>query len=92
MPDAQLPLTFDASPVPQPGPVQHLRDEIARAWRLPLGQRVEVFFHHHQLDAISGVLELVVAPDFPWDPREPLRLRIAGVAFSSRDIEHWKLL
>lgn len=65
-----------------------LRDEVARLWSLPLGERVEVFFKDGQLDNITGVLELAADPAYPWNPREPLALRIAGFTFSSRAIEH----
>lgn len=69
-----------------------LRDEIAAAWGLPIGQRVEVFFRSAQLDSARGVLELTAAPAFPWNVREELRLRIAGFTFTSRQIEHWSRL
>jgi hypothetical protein len=42
-----------------------LRDEIARAWGLPLGQRVEVCFRGSQRAAIAGKLELLTTPDYP---------------------------
>lgn len=92
MPDDQLALTFDSSPTLQPGPAPHLREEIARAWGLPLGERVELTFRPgFPLASVVGLLELRVSPDFPWNPRQPLALRIAGQDFSSRDIDHWKL-
>jgi hypothetical protein len=50
---------------------------------------VEIAFRNGQLDAITGVLEIAAPPSFPWNPREPLALRIAGYGFSSRDIARW---
>jgi hypothetical protein len=42
-----------------------LRDEIATAWSLPLGQRVEVCFNGGARAALAGILELLRAPDYP---------------------------
>lgn len=92
MSDAQLSLSLDSSPPPPSVAVAHLRDEIARAWGLPLGQRVEIAFRPaFPVPAVVGQLELRSTPAFPWDPREPLALRVAGCDFTSRDIAHWKL-
>ena len=66
-----------------------IRDEIARAWGLPLGQQVEVCFRGSQRAAITGTLELLSTPNYPWDPHQPLQLRIAGFTFDSREIERW---
>lgn len=91
--DDQLALAFDSSPQLATGPVPHLRDEIARAWSLPLGERVELTFRPgFPLASLVGVLELRASPDLPWNPRQPLALRIAGQDFTSRDIDHWKLV
>jgi len=92
MPDDQLALAFDSSPILQPGPVPHLRDEIARVWSPPLGERVELALLRGPCDSLRGHLHLERAPDLPLNPRHPLALSIAGVAFSSRDIDHWKLV
>lgn len=89
MPEHQVDLPFDAAFNLEPAAPSELRDEIARAWSLPISERVEVFFRDGQVDTLTGVLELAASPDFPWNPRQPLQLRIAGFAFSSRDIEHW---
>lgn len=89
MSEHQTNLPLDAPLNPAPAAPPELRDEIARAWGLPLGERVEISFRGGQLDAITGRLELVSAPDFPWNPRQPLALRIAGFTFSSRDIARW---
>ncbi len=92
MPDQQINLAFDTSPVLQPGPVPHLCDEIARVWALPLGEQVELALLRGPCDSLRGRLDLLHSPDHPWNPRQPLALSIAGVAFSSHDIDHWKLL
>lgn len=93
MPDAQLPLTFDTSPSLPPGPVPHLRDEIARAWGLPLGEHVEITFRPaFTVPAVNGLLQLRASPArYPWDPHEPLALRVSGCDFTTRDIERWSL-
>lgn len=92
MPEHQASLPFDLPYNPAPAAPPELRDEIAQAWGLPLGERVEVSFRDGQLDGISGVLELITPPDYPWNPREPLQLRIAGYPFSSRAIAQWTKL
>ncbi|HRP04324.1 MAG TPA: hypothetical protein PLV87_05380 [Opitutaceae bacterium] len=85
-----LPLESTFSVAPEAPP--EMRDEIARVWGMPLGRRVAVSFRGGQFTSVEGVLELAAAPDYPWNPRQPLRLRIAGCDFSSRDIEHWRAL
>lgn len=75
-----------------PGAPPELREEIASAWGLPLGRQVAVSFRDGKFAGVAGVLELAAAPDYPWNPRQPLRLRVAGCDFSSRDIEHWRLV
>jgi hypothetical protein len=72
--------------------VPELRAEIAAAWGLPLGERVEVCFRGGERSAVTGLLELLRAPDFPWNPHQALHLRIAGFVFKSRDIERWTKL
>jgi hypothetical protein len=89
MAEQQINLAFDTSLAPAPAAPPELRDEIAQAWGLPLGARVEISFRGGQLDAIAGVLELLSTPDYPWNPRQLLQLRIAGFTFTSRDIERW---
>jgi hypothetical protein len=92
MPD-QLALSFDSSPVLPANEVPHLRDEIARAWGLPLGERVEIGFREtFPISFLTGRLELRVDPTYPWDPHQPLELRLAGCDFNTRDIDHWRLL
>ena len=85
-----LPLESTFSVAPESPP--ELRDEIARVWGLPLGKRIAVTFRDGKLAGVAGVLELATAPDYPWNPRSPLRLRVTGCDFSSRDIGSWKLL
>lgn len=92
MPEQQISLGLDVTHTTAPAVVPELRDEIARAWALPIGERTEVCFRGSQRSAITGILELITTPDFPWNPRQPLKLRIAGFIFSSRDIESWTRL
>jgi hypothetical protein len=80
---------FDTPYMPAPAALPELRDEIARTWGLPLGERVEVSFRGGERAVIAGVLELADAPAYPWDNHESLKLRIAGLPFSSREIERW---
>lgn len=89
MPEQQTHLGFDASHSAPPAVIPELRDEIAQAWSLPLGERIQVRLRDSQCDTLTGTLELAAAPDFPWNPRAPLQLRVAGFAFSSRDIAQW---
>jgi hypothetical protein len=90
--EQQISLGLDTGFQPGPAVVPELRDEIAIAWGFPLGQRVEIGFRGGQRSAISGKLELLRAPDYPWDPRQPLQLAIAGFVFSSREIGQWTIL
>lgn len=89
MEEQQISLGLDTGYQREPAAVPELRDEIAQAWGLPLGKRVEVSLRGAQRTAIAGTLELVSVPDFPWDPHQALRLRIAGFEFNSREIERW---
>lgn len=89
MAEHQTDLPLDAGYTAEPSASPDLRDEIARAWGLPLGQRVEISFHDAELDSLAGRLELAAPPDFPWNPRESLQLRIAGFTFTSRAIARW---
>lgn len=66
-----------------------IQEEIAAAWGLPLGQRVEICFRGGERSAVTGTLVLRDAPDYPWNPRQPLQLAVAGFLFSSREIERW---
>ncbi len=90
--EQQISLGLDAGYCTAPAVVPQLRDEIATAWRLPLGQRVEVCLRGGQRSAVTGILELLRAPDYPWDPHQPLKLAIAGLIFSSREIDRWTIL
>lgn len=95
----QLAFSFGACTELKPGqsasvePLPHLRDEIARVWGLPLGERVEVTFRpSFPVPALTGLLELRASPTrCPWDSHEPLALCIAGCYFGSRDIQKWSL-
>jgi hypothetical protein len=92
MSEHQISLGLDAGYQPAPVVVPKLRDEVAAAWGLPLGQRVEICLRGGQRSALTGVLELLSAPDYPWDGRQTLQLGIAGFLFSSREIERWTAL
>jgi len=92
MSEHQSDLPLDAPFAPAPAAPPELRDEIARAWGLPLGERVDVSFQPaFPVPTAAGILELRTAPEFPWNPREPLALRVAGCEFTSRDIARWSL-
>lgn len=69
-----------------------LDDEIAAAWHVPIGERVHVSLRDHDVPGASGLLVIAQAPDWPFDPRRPLALRIGHVAFTHRQIESWYLL
>ncbi len=92
MEEHQFNLDFDAPYSPAPPVTSELRDEIALAFGLPLGRRVEVCFRGSQRAAVTGILELLSTPDFPWNPQQRLRLHISGLEFSSREIERWTVL
>jgi hypothetical protein len=81
MGDQQTSLGLDAGYDPAPAAVPEIRDEIAAAWSLPLGQRVEICFRGAERSSINGILELLRAPDYPWDRHQSLKLRIAGFIF-----------
>lgn len=92
MDEQQSSLDLDPGFQPAPPLVPELRDEVAALWGYPLGQQVEVCFRGGERSAVTGKLELLRAPDYPWDPRQPLRLAIAGLVFSSREIDRWAIL
>jgi hypothetical protein len=92
MAELQDPLPLDAPYDPAPAAPTDLRDEIARAWGLPLGECVEISLRNESLETLTGVLQLATAPEFPWSPRQPLRLRVNGYEFDSRAIERWMRL
>ena len=66
--------------------------EITGHWRLPMGDFVRIELKQHSLAHLQGRLDLSHAPDFPLDPRLPLRLRIGTLEFSSQQIINWSLL
>ncbi len=72
-----------------PAVASDIRDEIAQVWGLPLGQHVVLSIRGQERIELHGRLELSVAPDYPWDKFQPLRLKIKGVVFSSTEIGHW---
>lgn len=89
MGEQQISLELDVAYSAASAGTAEIRDEIAQAWGLPLGQRLEVCFRGSQRAAITGTLELLSTPNYPWDPHQPLQLRIAGFTFNSRDIDRW---
>ena len=91
MAEHQTNLRLEVGYEPAPAVESALREEIAAAWGLPLGQRVEVSLRNERC-ALRGVLELQRAPDYPWDGRQALQLAVAGFVFSSREMEHWAVL
>jgi hypothetical protein len=91
MAEHQTNLRLEVGYEPAPAVESALREEIAAAWGLPLGQRVEVSLRNERC-ALRGVLELQSAPDYPWDGRQALQLAVAGFVFSSREMEHWAVL
>jgi hypothetical protein len=67
-----------------------LFSDIAKVWNLPIGKKVRVHLKDGEnLPVLDGRLELASAPDMPFDPRQPLSLRIQGYIFSSRAITGW---
>jgi hypothetical protein len=92
MAEVQTSLDLDLPYAPAPAVEAGLREEIAERWGIPVGKRVEVVLRPGvALPVLTGVLELRRPPEFPWNPREPLALRISGIEFSSREIERWML-
>ncbi len=91
MAEHQTDLRLDVGYEPAPAVGSELRDEIAAAWGLPLGQRVEVSLQNERC-TLRGILELQSAPDYPWDGRQALKLAVAGFVFSSREMERWTVL
>jgi hypothetical protein len=69
-----------------------LDEEIAALWHVPIGKRVDVSLRRHDLTGTRGRLEIARAPDWPFNPRQPLALRIGHVGFTHQQIESWFLL
>lgn len=83
---------FADGPAPEfhsPHPLGDFLAEVGARWSLPLGREVRVDLAGDAISELRGRLELARAPDLPLDPRQPLSLRIGGVAFSSRQITAW---
>ena len=66
--------------------------EVAQIWNLPLGQRARLELREHDLPEIAGVLELVRAPDLPFNSREPLRLCVGSISFLSSQVASWSIV
>ncbi len=92
MAEYQSSLGLDVGYEPAPAVVPELQDEIAAAWGLPLGERVEICLRGGERCAVTGILEILCAPDYPWDPHQALKLGVSGFLFSSREIERWTKL
>lgn len=90
--EQQIYLDLEVGYQTAPAVIPALRDEIATTWGLPLGQRVEICFRGGERSAVTGVLELLRAPDYPWERRHALQLNIAGLIFTSREIERWTII
>jgi len=88
--ESSLLVSLDGDYEPAPAVPLGVRDEIAAAWGLPLGERVTVCVGDANASGVTGLLEVLDPPNYPWDPRQPLRLRIAGFVFGSREIASWK--
>ena len=93
--DDQQEFLFAAGDTPQLGlPLADdpLVSDIANAWSLPVGKKIRVHLKDGEnLRVLDGRLELVSAPDVPFDPRQALSLRIRGYVFSSRVISGWAI-
>ena len=75
-----------------PLPDDPLVSDIAQAWRLPIGRKVRIHLKDiENLPVLDGRLELASSPDLPFDPRQPLSLRVRGYVFSSRAITGWAI-
>jgi hypothetical protein len=67
----------------------NLTDEVARAWGLPVGRWARVTLRGHAVDELTGLVQIEGLPDLPFDPRQPLRLRIGRESFTSRQVTGW---
>lgn len=75
-----------------PDPRASFYSEVAEVWHLPLGQRVRIELHGHELPEISGHLELIRAPDLPLNSRESLILCVENITFRSNQVKSWSVL
>ncbi len=85
---------FADGPMPKfhpPDPRDEFYREVAAVWNLPLGEKIRVLLHAHDLLEISGRLELTRAPDLPLNAKEPLQLTAGGVPFLSTQVQAWSL-
>lgn len=72
-----------------PHPQAALFTEIAATWDVPLGQHVRVTLSGHTFDELTGRLEIATSPDFPFNHRRALLLRIGEFTFTHRQITGW---
>lgn len=88
--DGQQEFLFANGDAPQLGtPVSDdpLVLDIARVWSLPIGRMGRIHLKDGEnLPVLDGRLELASALDLPFEPRQPLSLRICGYVFSNRAI------
>jgi len=82
----QISIDLDAGFHPASAIVPELREDVAAFWGYPIGQRVEVCFGGGQRSAVTGKLELLRAPDYPWDRRQPCTWP-SQASFSTREID-----
>ncbi|HEY0944169.1 MAG TPA: hypothetical protein VGD81_02850 [Opitutaceae bacterium] len=73
-------------------PLEELFEQISTTWGVPLRRPVRLRLRDQSIPELTGILELVRAPDLPLDKREPLRLRLKGIEFTHRDISEWTAL
>lgn len=71
-------------------PLADFLADVSRAWDLPLGECVRLRLHGI-VPELTGKLKLAYPPDMPFDPRQPIVLRLNGIQFSQRDIASWVL-
>ena len=80
--EQQISLELDAGYTTAPPVVLELRDEIAAAWSLPVGQRVEVCFRGGERSAVAGTTNIATRI-WPLPPatREPVLAAVSGESF-----------
>jgi len=93
--DDQLQFLFADGHSPQLGTPLHddpLVSEIAQIWGLPIERKVRIHLKDGEnLPVLDGRLELVSAPDLPFDRRQALNLRVRGYVFSSQAVSGWSI-
>jgi len=99
--DEQLSLFPDALSAPAIAPpplpdftalAPSITDELAAAWSLPIGRHLHVELRGHEVAGLRGLLQVVSMPEYPFDPRRALHLRIGHVSFTSQQIASWSII